>query len=58
MTTLFAVLAILFISLFVMVYLVEKFGKRYSPESLSKMTRWIFPLLLLLLILQGLRYIL
>jgi len=55
---LLGILGVLFISLLGLVFLAEKFGKRYSQESLSKLTRWIFPLMLLLLLLQGLRYIL
>jgi cadmium resistance protein CadD (predicted permease) len=55
---LLGILAILLISLLALVFLAEKFGKQYSQESLSKMTRWIFPLMFLLLLLQGLRYIL
>ncbi len=55
--TLLLILAVLFVSLLVIVPLVEKYGKRQSDADLHKLTRWIFPLLLLLLILQGLRYI-
>jgi peptidoglycan biosynthesis protein MviN/MurJ (putative lipid II flippase) len=55
---LLSILGVLFISLFVLVFFSEKFGKQDSEASLSKITRWIFPLILLLMLLQGLRYIL
>jgi cadmium resistance protein CadD (predicted permease) len=55
---LLSILGALLIGLLALVFLAEKFGKQHSPESLSKMTRWIFPLMFLLLLLQGLRYIL
>jgi cadmium resistance protein CadD (predicted permease) len=55
---LLGILGMLLIGLFALVFLAEKFGKQYSQESLGKITRWIFPLMFLLLLLQGLRYIL
>jgi hypothetical protein len=55
---LLGILVVLLISLLGLVFLAEKFGKQYSQESLGKLTRWIFPLMFLLLLLQGLRYIL
>lgn len=54
---LFSILVVLLISLFVLVFLAEKFGGQESDASLSKITRWIFPLLLLLMLLQGLRFV-
>ncbi len=56
MGTLLAILAILFLALVVIVPLVERFGKRYSSEELGKITRWFFPLLMVLMIAQALRY--
>jgi cadmium resistance protein CadD (predicted permease) len=55
---LLSILGALLIGLLALVFLAEKFGKQHSPESLSKMTRWLFPLMFVLLLLQGLRYIL
>jgi peptidoglycan biosynthesis protein MviN/MurJ (putative lipid II flippase) len=55
---LLSILAVLFVSLFLLIFLAERFGKQESEASLSKITRWIFPLMLLLMLLQGLRYIL
>ena len=55
---LFIILGTLLIALVVIVPLVERFGQRSSEESIHKMTRWIFPLLLLLMVFQAIRYIL
>jgi hypothetical protein len=55
---LFIILIVLLVSLLIIVPLVERFGKEYSPSDLKKLTKWFFPLLLVLMILQGLRYIL
>lgn len=51
------ILAVLFVALVIIVPLVERFGQRSSEESIHKMTRWIFPLLMLLMVLQAIRYI-
>ena len=56
MGALLAILGVLFIALIIIVPLVERYGKRYSKEELGKLTRWIFPLLMLLMVLQTLRY--
>jgi cytochrome c-type biogenesis protein CcmH/NrfF len=53
---LFIILLVLFVSLLIIVPLVERYGKRYSPEDLRKLTKWFFPLLLLLMIAQAVRY--
>lgn len=58
MGTLLAILGVLFVALFILIPLVERFGKRYSSEDINKLTRWIFPLLLILMVLQALRYFL
>lgn len=57
MGTLLLILGVLFLALFILVPLVEKFGKRYSPEELQKITRWILPLFVVLMILQAIRYL-
>lgn len=56
MGVLLTILAVLFLALVIIIPLVERFGQRYSPEELGKITRWFFPLLLLLMVLQALRY--
>lgn len=47
--TLLIILAVLFLALFIIIPLVEKKGKRYSPEELQKLSRWIYPLMGLIL---------
>ena len=42
---LLTILGVLFLALFVVVPLVEKHGKRHSPEELGKLSRWIMPLM-------------
>jgi len=56
METLLTILLVLFIALIVVVPLVERFGKPHGNEELSKITRWILPLMMLLLILQAIRH--
>ncbi|MCC2604459.1 hypothetical protein [Planctobacterium marinum] len=53
--TVFIILGLLFLALFVVVPLVEKHGKRHSPEELQKITRWIWPLVGIMLVLQLIR---
>lgn len=45
----------LFIALIVIVPLIEKHGRRFSSEEMSKMSRWIWPLVAIMLILQLVR---
>ena len=47
--TLLIILAVLFLALFIIIPLVEKKGKRHSPEELQKLSRWIYPLMGLIL---------
>lgn len=58
MGALLAILAVLFLALVVIIPLVERYGKSYSGEDLSKLTRWIIPLILVLMVMQLLRYLL
>lgn len=51
------ILGVLFLALIVLIPLVERFGKKYSSEEVSKISRWIIPLMGLLLLIQGLRYL-
>lgn len=41
----FVIIGILFVSLFVVVTLVEKYGKRHTEEELTGITKWIWPLI-------------
>lgn len=41
----FVIIGILFVSLFVVVTLVEKYGKRHTEEELAGITKWLWPLI-------------
>lgn len=56
MLNLITVLAILFLALFLIVALLEKYGKRHSGEDLAKLSRLIIPLIALLIVLQAIRH--
>lgn len=55
MANLITVLAVLFFTLFIVVYLLERFGPKVPNEKITKMSRYIIPLMALLLLLQGIR---
>lgn len=46
------ILAVLFIALIIIIPLIEKSNMRVSPETQSKMAKWLWPLLLILLVSQ------
>lgn len=50
------ILGILFLALIVIVPLLDRFGKRHSDEDVSKISRWILPLVMLLAVLQLVLY--
>lgn len=50
------ILLVLFIALFIVIPIIEKFGPQISNESMGKMSRMIFPLIAILLITQLLFY--
>ncbi|GAB2189739.1 hypothetical protein MAH1_13470 [Sessilibacter sp. MAH1] len=50
------ILGILFIALFILIPVLERYGKSYSPEEVSKISRWAMPLVALLIIVQILLY--
>ena len=56
MSVLVAILAILFASLFILLPLLEKYGKERSPEELQNITRWMTPLMIILIIGMAFRY--
>ncbi|MEQ5836363.1 hypothetical protein EZI54_06650 [Marinobacter halodurans] len=56
MTNLLIILAVLFGALFVLVPLVEKYAPRSDGRDFSRIRRWIFPLMALLIVAQMLRY--
>ncbi|GAB2918064.1 hypothetical protein [Rheinheimera gaetbuli] len=55
MTTLITILALLFAALFIVVTLTEKYGNR-DPEQTAKLSRYILPLVALLVIAQVIKY--
>lgn len=54
--TVLIILAVLFIALIVIVPLLERSKTRISDESVSKMSRWVLPLLLVLALVQFFMY--
>ena len=56
MGNLITVLAVLFFSLFIIVYLLERFGPDVPSEKITKMSRYIFPLIGIFMVLQAVRY--
>lgn len=50
--TLLKILAILLLALLVVVPLLARYGKSASDEGVSRMSRWILPLVMLLAIMQ------
>ncbi|MBQ14024.1 MAG: hypothetical protein CMQ17_06460 [Gammaproteobacteria bacterium] len=56
MGVLFAIIAILFASLFLIIPLVEKYGTERSPEELQKISRFITPLMVILIIAMAIRF--
>ena len=57
MGALLAILATLFAVLFIIVPLLEKYGKERSPEELQSITRWGMPLMVMLIIAMAVRYL-
>jgi hypothetical protein len=56
MGTLLAILAVLFLALIIIVPLVEKYAPKGQTRDYSKITRWIIPLMALVLVLQLFRH--
>jgi hypothetical protein len=48
----FVILGVLFVALLVIIPLVEKSGMRVSPETTAKLSRFIWPLLIIALVIQ------
>ena len=55
MLNLLLILVILFAVLAILLPLIEKFGPEPDPEKIAKMSRWIVPLMLLAIVLQGVK---
>ena len=56
MGTLLAILAVLFLALIVLVPLIERFSDRSQSQDYSNLTRWIMPLMAVLIVLQMIGY--
>ena len=54
--TVFYILGLLFLALVIIVPLIERSNIRFSEQDVSKISRWILPLLVVLLVVQLLRY--
>jgi hypothetical protein len=56
METLLIILAVLFVVLIVILPLVEKYAPKGETRDYGRLSRWIFPLMALLLVAQLVRY--
>lgn len=56
MTVLIGIIALVFLALFVLIPLLEKYGKQRSPEEVHKIARWITPLMVILIVLSAGRF--
>jgi len=56
MENLFTILIILFASLALTVFVLQRWGQPMAPEQQAKLSRWVLPLLLILLLAQLLRH--
>ena len=58
MTNLISLLFFVFVGVFLMVFLVERFVGDTDPEKVARLSRWIMPLVGLLLILSTFKFFL
>lgn len=56
--TVLIILAVLFIALIVIVPMLERSKSRFSQEDISKISRWVLPLMLLVAVIQLFNYML
>lgn len=56
MGTLLTILAVLFLGLIIVVPLIEKYAPKGDSRDYSRITRWIIPLVALLIVLQLFRH--
>ncbi|MEP1217425.1 MAG: hypothetical protein ABJM11_02365 [Marinobacter sp.] len=56
MGTLLTILAVLFLALLIIIPLAEKYAPKGEGRDYSKITRWIIPLMALVLVLQLFRH--
>ena len=58
MTNLISLLFFIFVGVFLMVFFVERFAGDTDPEKAARLSRWIMPLVGLMLILSTLKFFL
>ncbi|HIF75244.1 MAG TPA: hypothetical protein EYG31_11780 [Porticoccaceae bacterium] len=58
MTVLVGIIVILFATLFLLVPMLEKHGRERSPDELQKISRWMTPLMVIMIIAMAIRYFL
>ena len=58
MQTLILILLFVFLGVFLMVFFLERLGGEAEPEKVAKLSRWIMPLVGLLLVLSTLKFFL
>jgi hypothetical protein len=58
MTVLVGIIVILFATLFLLVPMLEKHGRERSPDELQKISRWMTPLMVIIIIAMAIRYFL
>lgn len=56
MGTLLTILAVLFIALIIIIPLVEKYAPKGEPRDYGNISRWIIPLMMVILVFQLVRY--
>jgi hypothetical protein len=56
MTVLVGIIVILFATLFLLVPMLEKHGRERSPDELQKISRWMTPLMVIMIIAMAIRY--
>jgi len=56
MTVLIGIIVILFATLFLLVPMLEKHGRERSPDELQKISRWMTPLMVIMIIAMAIRY--
>lgn len=54
--TVLSILAVLFLALIILVPLMERLGNPMKEEEVNKISRWIIPLIALLLVLKLITY--
>lgn len=56
MKALLIILAVLFVTLFIAIPLIERFSPNNSGEQTQRMSRWVMPLLLIMMVVQAILY--